>query len=513
MRAFESDEGINNEGCTKSPAPHQYLSDPEDVVDAINSVEISNYKLGVLLLIVLISTWIFGLEIINVVLKGDSYRKPWLLAVVTSSCFSLYLIPDAFYFFFPSKPPADLGDDGRIELTGFQVFSLAAQVALVYFLFCLFGLGSLQFTSASNQTALGSCGSMFTLILCVIVGVETFSVSKFVCVSVSIVGVFLVNFGESAEEGSSGSNAFLGNMMALLAALMYTTYFLLLRVNCGDEHKTNERRLFGYVGAICLICGIPLLILVHLLGLEKFELPTSNYVVFAILTNGVLAIISDYTSVLAMLLTSPLVSQLSFTSAIPITICIDFVTYYYSEDPEARQKDVSFAYVLGILLIFLSVILINLSISSENEHIEQVIHDSLEQAMSRDQTLSPVFSPVLLAGDKRSHHLLPQFRGKIGIHGSDLIRSLTPRPKLSHGPSHPDFDELNLNKSSDSESAPLFNPNHSHTLYTMDHTMDPTTDSAPHRDSRREYSVHQESGHRYRVKYRDSPVLATTEND
>lgn len=69
-------------------------ADPNDIIDIINQQEIQNYKLGIILLVIALATWIIGLELVNAVLKGDDYEKPWLFAVITGSCFSINLLPD-----------------------------------------------------------------------------------------------------------------------------------------------------------------------------------------------------------------------------------------------------------------------------------------------------------------------------------------------------------------------------------------------------------------------------------
>lgn len=51
-------------------------TDPNDIVDIINQQEIQNYKLGIILLVIALATWIIGLELVNAVLKGDDYEKP-----------------------------------------------------------------------------------------------------------------------------------------------------------------------------------------------------------------------------------------------------------------------------------------------------------------------------------------------------------------------------------------------------------------------------------------------------
>ncbi|EMG48432.1 hypothetical protein G210_1003 [Candida maltosa Xu316] len=393
-------------------------ADPLEIVDIINQQELHNYKLGVFLLIIALATWIVGLELVNVVLKGDDYNKPWLFAVITGSSFTLNLLPDLVLLkkLFVKDSPEDIPlietrskekDEEDKELSTKEVLILAFQIAIIYYLYNIFGMSALRFTSASNQTVIGSTTSMFTLIIGAILKTESFSMKKALCVVASCAGVFMVSLSSNSGKGKfEPKNPLLGNLFALGAALMYAFYLLIMKVKCGTgEKSTNERRLFGYVGLMTLTLGIPLLYVVNFFDIETFEFPPPNNTILAsILINGVFSVISDYTSVLAMLLTSPLVVSLTLTSVIPITIFIDYLVLLST----GNSIHTSFVYIFGIICILVAVILVNINVTTENDLIEEVIENALEEAIRNDEVMSPVLTPLLspkIHGHHHGHHL------------------------------------------------------------------------------------------------------------
>ena len=62
-----------------------------------------------------------------------------------------------------------------------------------------------------------------------------------------------------------------------------------MKFKCGTGDKTtNERRLFGYVGLITFVIGVPVLYVVDLLEIEKFQFPPpNNTILVSIFINGV----------------------------------------------------------------------------------------------------------------------------------------------------------------------------------------------------------------------------------
>ncbi|RLV92274.1 putative vacuolar membrane protein [Spathaspora sp. JA1] len=455
-----------------APNPHtipdaSIVSDPNQVVEIINDQELKNYRLGVTLLVVSVSTWIIGLELVNVVLKGDDYNKPFLFAVISGSFYSLNLIPDVISFIFkrriqsgdeeeqsestplmqsssstgsPQQKALEkiLSEDSLShpqELSSYEVFTLALLIAVIYLVYNLCVMEALQFTSASNQTVLGSSSSVFTLLIGAVLKIERFSWKKALCVVCSFMGVFLVNFSDGGSSSGGHKNKFepknprLGNLLALAGALAYALYLICMKIKCGTGNRTtNERRLFGYAGVITLCLGVPILILVDYINFEKFEFPPpNNTILFSVLINGAFSAVSDYTAMLAMLLTSPLVVSLTLTSGIPITIFIDYIITYVTHT--GKKKHVSWVYIFGIVCILLAVVLVNINITTENDLIEEVIEEAIEDAIKRDEVMSPVLSPLLGPALHHNHHHPPFITDAsfhVGVH-SFSPKILTPR--------------------------------------------------------------------------------------
>lgn len=492
--------------------PTKLTDDPQKVVEIIIDHEVSNYKLGVILIICSITTWIIGLELVNAVLKSDGYTKPVFFAIIVGSCFTLNFIPDVYNWFKGDQKEvpvesldqqalekllAQNGIHQPVQLTKREVIILAFQIAIIYFFYNLCILESLQFTSASNQTVIGTTSSIFTLFIGIYFKFDKFTLKKLFCIIGSLLGVFLINFSESRKESSHDNNKFepknpfLGNCIALMGAIMYACYLVLMKMKCGMGDKTtNERQLFGYVGIITIILGAPILFLVDLFGIEPFEFPPPNMTtLIAICINGVFSVTSDYTAVLAMLLTSPLVVSLSLTTAIPITIFIDYITLYLDTH---ETQHVNYVYFLGIVCMVASVILINVNLTTESDLIEDVIEDALEDAVRYDEMISPMLTPMLSAGHAGSPLVRAHLQSQLPV---GIKHPFSPflTPKLLHKPPlHRDVSRFNLN-----ENSQLTNPNHSR-LYTLGDQDSEV--SLPHDATKNNIMVYSGGNHKYRVQ-------------
>lgn len=496
----------------------QVIADVEEVIEIINDQERKNFKLGAIFLVIAISTWMIGLELVNSVLKGDEFRKPWFLAFLTGSCFMLNFTPEVFNFlrslvYTPPienaglSPPLSASDlapaaacglnsedaqlygkeesdiDAPIPLTNREIFQLALMISVIYYCYNVFGMLALQYTSASNQTVLGSTTAIFTLFAGVYLRVDRFSFKKLVCVAISLTGVILINVSEDHVGDNEGNkfkpkNPAFGNFLALLGAFCYAMYLLTMKVKCGTGKKTtNERRLFGWVGVCTFVLGIPMLTIVNYLGIEEFKVPPSLTVAAMIGINSVFSVISDYVTILAMLLTSPLVTSLALTSSIPITILIDFILLSFTGSGSGSSSSNLFLYGFGVMSILLSVILINVNISTENELIEEVIEEALEDAIRHDEVLSPVLSPYIGSTNSTGYVPSPKLHGAVGINRitpASLFKRqkkaggfpLTPAPM-----SQEDFGFTLTMPKSDTETTPIHNANHHQRLYTIDTSL------------------------------------------
>lgn len=377
-----------------SPPLEATFDKPLEASALIKNHEKRNFKLGVLFLVLAVFTWIVGLELVSSVLKGNEYSKPFFLAVLTGSCFVVNFIPDVLYFVysFLHETKREPVDDDAVPLTNSEVYWLAAQIAAIYLCYNTLSMSGLQYTSAANLTVLGSTTAMFTFFITVVSGTDRFSLKKLACVLSSLCGVVLVNVGDKGRSVAL-KNPVLGNTLVLMAAFCYSLYLLVMKAKCGTGNRTtNERILFGYVGVFTIVMGVPLICVLHVLSIEKFALPPSGKVIAMTLTNAVFSVLSDFFTILAMLVTSPLVTSLSLTSSIPLTILVDLLLLKM----RGMAVNISgmYMYFFGVFCILMSVVLININVTAENDLIEKAIEDAFEDAL-RDEMLSPILTPLL----------------------------------------------------------------------------------------------------------------------
>lgn len=373
---------------------HTHALDPQEVIEIINQQELRNFRYGLLLLALAVSTWILGLELVNVVLKGNDYEKPFLIAFVTGSFFSFLLIPDLL----KKEDPEELlleDIDTRPELTRGEVVSLSIQLTLIYYSYNSLMMQALKYTSPASSTVLGSTTSVFTLFIGTYLGIDLLSIKKVGCVLGSSAGVLLVTLFDTASGRGEveAKNPLLGNCLVIAGAFSYSLYLINMELKTAGR-KCDERQIFGFVGVLTFLFGIPLLLLLHMLEIETLEAPPTKRILASIAVNAMFSVTSDYATIWAMLLTSPLVTSLSLTSAIPITVFIDYIIERWLGEVNDGK---SFGYFFGIISILALVILINFNALTEEELIEKVIDEVLEESIRQDEMLSPLFSPLLTA--------------------------------------------------------------------------------------------------------------------
>ena len=76
-----------------------------------------------------------------------------------------------------------------------------------------------------------------------------------------------------------------GDFLALVSAVFYALYVILLKVRIKSEDRIDMQLFFGFVGLFNIIACWPIGALLHLVGAETLELPSSRKVVAALLIN------------------------------------------------------------------------------------------------------------------------------------------------------------------------------------------------------------------------------------
>ncbi|KAL9940472.1 hypothetical protein V8E36_001177 [Tilletia maclaganii] len=229
-------------------------------------------------------------------------------------------------------------------LTLWETGVLAAQFTVVWFVANWSLNAGLGLTSVASGTTLSSASGFFTLGLGALFGVERFTFSKLGAVTISFIGVVLVTRADSVALATSAStsagaslaarsaldlqatapiNAPLGDFLAIVSAFSYAVYVTLLKLKIGSEDRISMPLFFGFVGAINIICLWPVGLLLHLTGIEPFQLPQDGLTWAGVLVNMAITFISDFAYLLAMLKSSPLIATVGLSLTIPLALAGD----------------------------------------------------------------------------------------------------------------------------------------------------------------------------------------------
>ncbi|GAA5981806.1 hypothetical protein JCM5350_005734 [Sporobolomyces pararoseus] len=222
---------------------------------------------------------------------------------------------------------------------------------------------ALGYTSVSSTTILTSMSGFFTLAAGAAIGVETFTVGKLIAVVLSILGVAVVSLNDSHVAPlpptapsppldpsrppppfahPAFSHPLLGDVLALLSAVAYAAYVLLLKVQIRSEARVSMTLFFGFVGLWNILFMWPVGVLLHFTGVERFEVPKGGELWASIMINASITFVSDALYLRSMLLTSPLAVTLGLSLTIPLAIAGDLY----------RSAPVSlFSFIGGVLVL------------------------------------------------------------------------------------------------------------------------------------------------------------------
>lgn len=175
-----------------------------------------------------------------------------------------------------------------------QTARLSLEFCMLWFLANYFVAACLEFTTVASSTILTSTSSIFTLLLGCAFGVEIFTLRKLLGVLASLLGVVLISSVDLFGDNDDGRGLFphksarqvaVGDAMALLSAVLYGLYAVLMKERIGDERRISMPVFFGLVGLFNVILLWPGFLILHYTGVETFELPPSSKVVIIILVS------------------------------------------------------------------------------------------------------------------------------------------------------------------------------------------------------------------------------------
>ncbi|KAK9782957.1 putative EamA domain-containing protein [Seiridium cardinale] len=223
---------------------------------------------------------------------------------------------------------------------------------------------AVDMTTPSDLTAIYNCSAFFAYAFSVPLLKEKLRLDKSFAVVVAIVGVMVVAYGDSKDEGEgetkehTAGTQFLGNLIIGAGSVLYGLYEVLYkRWACPPEGVSAGRGMifantFGScIGLFTLTAlWIPLPIL-HMLGWETFELPTGEtawYLWVSVVMNATFA-----GSFLVLIsLTSPVLSSVAALLTIFIVAIVDWMR---------TGKSMSFAAISGCAMIVVAFVMLSWS--------------------------------------------------------------------------------------------------------------------------------------------------------
>ncbi|KAI0304928.1 hypothetical protein BC826DRAFT_978991 [Russula brevipes] len=366
-----------------------------------------DYAVGICLLLLVVLLWTTSNFVTQDLFVGG-YGKPFLITYLSTSTFSLYLLPflirsyiqrhhggsdqtqglgpsdsdeyeplvnedetprDASPRRRSSDAPPESASAALPRLTTRETARLASVFCPLWFLANWSLNVGLGLTSVASATILSSMSGFFTLIIGRMFRVDNFSMAKIGAVVTSSVGVILVSLSDSEDTPPSGrprpaptsgrplhpalqtgQHSIVGDCLALLSALFYAVYVILLKVRIRSESRIDMQLFFGFVGLFNIVACWPIGVILHYTGAERFELPTSGRVVGALLANMAITLVSDYVYLIAMLKTTPLVVTIGLSLTMPLAVLGDI----------GLQHPVKAQVVLGAALVLVSFVVIGL---------------------------------------------------------------------------------------------------------------------------------------------------------
>lgn len=150
-----------------------------------------------------------------------------------------------------------------------------------------FASACLEYTSVGSVTILTSTSSVWTLVFCAAMRVDTFTVRKLIGVLASLAGVVLISTvdlsGASDEDRGtfphkSTASIAIGDGMAFFSAIVYGLYVTVMKRRVGDEERVDMPLFFGLVGLFNLVLLWPGFLLLHWTQIEPFSWPPTGKV-------------------------------------------------------------------------------------------------------------------------------------------------------------------------------------------------------------------------------------------
>lgn len=186
---------------------------------------------------------------------------------------------------------------------------------------------AINLTTASDITAIYNCSAFFAYAFSIPLLHEKWRLGKGIAIVLSVFGVLVIAYTGSTESDTERPHRVLGNLIIGAGAVLYGLYEVLYKViACPEQHVSAKKQAaFANVIAACIgaanwVIMVPVLVVLHVFGIETFELPSAP-VLHALLWSIFANMLFSGSFLILMSLTSPVlgsVASLLSTFMVPI---------------------------------------------------------------------------------------------------------------------------------------------------------------------------------------------------
>ncbi|KAK1968418.1 hypothetical protein LY78DRAFT_655210 [Colletotrichum sublineola] len=289
---------------------------------------VARRTLGISLLLLTVLLWTISNFMASYIFSDHSYDKPFFVVYMNTSVFAVSLVPMLVRFLMQHgieglrreamvvwneqrhgkagpKTAEDeedtvagerllVDDEPSLEMEGFEVTRpaerltfretaiISLEFSMLWFFANYFASACLEYTSVGSVTILNSTSSVWTLIFCALMGVEGFTVRKFIGVLASLTGIVLISTVDLSGSSDENRGSFphktttqiaIGDLMAFVSAIIYGLYVTVMKRRVGNEDRVNMPLFFGLVGLFNLVFLWPVFFILHFSGQEPVSRP------------------------------------------------------------------------------------------------------------------------------------------------------------------------------------------------------------------------------------------------
>jgi drug/metabolite transporter (DMT)-like permease len=155
--------------------------------------------------------------------------------------------------------------------------------------------------------------------------VERFTILKGLAVLVTFIGVVINSLPSALRDSLALGTQTWGNALALLGAICYACFLILLQKQTDKVVGLNRSVLFAFIGLFTMIFCWPIFIFLAITKQESLELPPkASIYIYLILKTFMGSVIPSYLWNVAFALTSPLYIAVGTSLTIPLNFIADY---------------------------------------------------------------------------------------------------------------------------------------------------------------------------------------------